>query len=92
MVNSIDNCDYDYLEGWKFTFWATKTDTNDFNTLQELVSGVHFSDAKNAYAFHGAPDIFIRKQGGTTLVLSESSEESNRESSEASNFRIRKNR
>lgn len=40
-----------------------KTDAKDFNQLQQQITGISLNDATNAYAFHGALDIFLRFQG-----------------------------
>ena len=53
-----DKSTYDYLKGWEISFCGTNTDLNEFAELQQQISGVILNDATNAFAFHGAPDIF----------------------------------
>ena len=53
LVNCLNSCSYEYLQGWRSAFYGRKTDTNDFDEIQQMHNAV------NAYVFH---DIFISKQ------------------------------
>ena len=68
LVDSLCDCNYSYLQGWKFTFWGTKTDKQEFDDLQKQISGVSITDATIAYLYHGAPDIFINKSSNTFVI------------------------
>lgn len=63
LVQSLNNCNYSYLQGWECDFYGTKTDHGDFDRMQKVISGTSFSNPTDAYAYHGAPDILLHKQG-----------------------------
>ena len=58
LVESLNNCSYNFLRGWEFEFYGTKTDPNDFDELQQYITGISMHNAVNGYVYHGIPDIF----------------------------------
>lgn len=70
LVECLKSCPYEYLQGWQCEFYGKKTDSTDFDKLQQRLSGISMlNGGSSGYAFHGAPDILITKeQLGTTLL------------------------